>query len=192
VQQRRQRPPRGPLAPLAHGPDAAQRLHHLHVALGVEAEGIVETVGALEQLGELRVELLDQEGLVRAVLSLRAVDARPDAVPRLAVAVALAHEHHHGGRRVAGTQEQRRLGLAEAGQVPEVAVLAVVEVRVVAADRLGRGEEQGGRAIAQLQHEAAAALGELVLGKLRLHRRDLREPRATIRTHHRTPGPAST
>ena len=71
------------------------------VAVGVEPERVVEAVGALEQLGELRVELLDEERLVGAELGLRAVDPGPDAVPRLALAVALADEHHDRVRRVA-------------------------------------------------------------------------------------------
>ena len=70
-------------------------------------------------------------------------------------AIALAAEQHRLALLAAGHQHQHRVGLAEAAEVPEVAVLAIRIVRVVVAHALGGGRQDDDRVAARHAHQLA-------------------------------------
>ena len=79
----------------------------------------------------------------------------------LALGVAVAAEQQGLAVLAARHQHQHRLGLGEAAEVPEVAVLAVRVVGVVAAHPLGRGGQHQDRVLVGHPHQLLAAAGEL-------------------------------
>jgi hypothetical protein len=81
---------------------------------------------------------------------------RRKAVPDLALQV-LGRAEQRGA--AVARQHQPGVGLGEAGQVIEVAVVAKQEVAVAVALALGRGRDDGDAVLAQLRGEARAALG---------------------------------
>ena len=125
--------------------DLAHGANHVAVHRLVDAQRVDEPGAPLEQLGQPLVELVDRERRVAAEVLLGAFDAHAPAVPDLALAIPLAHEHHERVLGVSRQDQRRRLGLLEAGQVPEVAAGPVVVVGVVAAVAHRRGDHERSR-----------------------------------------------
>jgi hypothetical protein len=103
------------------------------------------------------VERLERERFVDAEALRRRGAAEADAVPDLALGVLLAADE---GRAAVAPDQQPRPGLVEAGQVVEVAVVAVrmVVVGVALAFRCGRQDRDAAAGAAQLVREAAGAV----------------------------------
>ena len=99
------------------------------VELRVAAEHVEDARCALQQAGELRVELADRVRLVRAEVGDGALDAGPVAGPGLGGAVARLDEERVR-RPAVGAQHRDRVRVVEARQVVEVAVLAERELGV--------------------------------------------------------------
>jgi hypothetical protein len=107
-------------------------------------------------LGSFASRSADREGFVDAERRGRGLGAEAVAVPDLALQVLRRAEQR--GAAVA-RQHQPGVGLGEAGQVIEVAVVPVQEVGVAVARALGRGRDDGDAVLAELRGEARAALG---------------------------------
>src|SRR5207302_8152053 len=108
------------------------------------------------------VDVADREGVVGAVVARGAGRTGAAPVPGLAHPVVLAHEQDVPGLRPPGHQHGHGLRLAEAGEVMEVAVLAVGILDVVV-PLPHRGRRQNGDRVASHQaHELAAPARELL------------------------------
>ena len=132
----------------------------LEVELGVAAEVVVDARAAFEQAGQDLVEVGDRVGVVEAVRRHRALGPGARAVPGFALGVAVAAEQQGLAVLPARHQHQHRLGLGETAQVPEVAVLAVGIVGVVAAHAFGRGRQDEDGVLVRHAHELLAATRE--------------------------------
>src|SRR3546814_9823620 len=104
----------------------------------------------------------------------RAFRAGAPAMPDFHIGVARAYEHHElGGVPVglaAGCDHQHRVGLDEAAEVFEVAVLTKAIVRVARAHDLARSRHDGHAIAADALHQVAAAAGVfLEAGGRRFH-----------------------
>ena len=107
-----------------------------------------------EQAGEPRVQFADRMRLVEAETLLRALRAEAESVPGLAFLVFLAAEQQ-AARPRAGDDHHHRLGLRAAGEIVEMAVVAVGKVRVAVADALGRGRDHRDAALHRLRETCA-------------------------------------
>ena len=107
------------------------------------ADRVVEPRGAGEVLLELLGEVPDRERGVSAEPLDRAFDTGARPVPCLAFRVALAHEEDRAVFVVGSREDQHRVGLLEAGEIPEVRVLTVGVLDVVVADVDGTRGEHG-------------------------------------------------
>ena len=111
-----------------------------------------------QQLGELLVEAADRVGGVEAEGLARGRRAVAEAVPDFHVGILLAAEQQ-GLRMVPRHQDDGRFRLAEAGEVVEIAVVAVGIVRIAVAHALGRGGDHRDAA-AHAAEKARAPVGE--------------------------------
>ncbi len=123
------------------------------------AEGVVDLVAADQQLRQQAFQFGGGEGLVGAVFGYRALGAGAAAVPDLAFLVALAHEQEKGAFFTARRQHHHRVRLVEAGQVPEIGILAEFVVHVAVADQFARGRNDSDSVRADRLHQAVAAGG---------------------------------
>jgi hypothetical protein len=148
-------------SPLA---DRVDRAEHDGVELGLMGEPVVQPACITEVLGQLGREFVDRKHRVDARPLQHAVDARARTIPGLPLGIARSHEHDRAMLGMLGGEDQQALGLVEASQVVEVAVLAVVVLDSVAAnlDRSGRKERDTGPDEVE---EASPALCELGTGK---------------------------
>ncbi len=110
----------------------------------IVADPVMNAAAVLQEIRKLVREVSSDEGLVRAVVLLGAVDAGARPVPDLAVAVPRTHEE--GRLAVLCVEDQDALRLVEPRQVEEVRVLPVLVLDVVVPheDR-GRGKNGHGR-----------------------------------------------
>ena len=125
----------------------------------VAAEHVEQALRALEQRRQLPVERVGRERFVRPVVGDRALDARPVARPRLGGAIARLHEERVG-RAAVRAQHGHRVGVVEAGQVVEVAVLPERELGVGRARQQARALDDGHGPGAHALEEASTARGE--------------------------------
>ncbi len=144
------------------GAQAVHPADHALVELRVDAHGVVHARLVLEQAGEDLVQVGDREGIVGAVVAPRPGRSGAPAVPGLAQRVALAHEQDVLGLGPARHQHGHRLGFCEAGQVVEVAVLAVGVLDVVVAQAHRGGRQHGDGVTPHQLHQRPAAVRELV------------------------------
>ncbi len=107
------------------GADHVDPVHQPAVEVGIGAKGVVDPVAAFDQAGQDVVDIADGKGVVGAVLADRTVLAGAQAVPQFTLRIPLAAEKHVFAVGTAGNQRHHRLRLGEAGEVLEVAVLAV-------------------------------------------------------------------
>ena len=153
----------------------------------VAAIEVVERLRADRELGELLRELLDREGRLGSELLPRALDAGAVAGPGLLRGIPRRDEEDVTlalGRPRA--QDGDRVGLAEAGEVPEVGVLPVGVRRGL--DRgLGRRPHDRDGVRRQLGDEALAVAAKKARRRLR-GRRGREEAPAAARVRTRTTG----
>ncbi|MCY1397965.1 hypothetical protein D9M71_129890 [compost metagenome] len=148
---------RGAMACLAaHVVDPADQLA---VELGVDTHGVVNAREAGDQAGENLIDDADGEGLVGAVVAQRALLAGAQAVPQLTLGIALAAEQHVLAMLAAGDQGHHRFRLGEAGEVLEVAVLAVNVLDIAVADVHRRRRQDGDAVGLHLLHQRLAPTG---------------------------------
>jgi len=126
------------------------------------AHRVVDGGAVLEETGQDLVDVADRERIVRTEIAHRPLRARAAAVPRLACGVALADEEHVLGLLAPRDEHGDGLGLAEAGEIVEVAVLAVGVFDVVIAVPDGRRRHDHDRGATDDPHELAPAPGEFV------------------------------
>jgi len=139
---------------------------HAAFQAGVRGERVPDGVSVFQQAGQAGVELGHGEGLVHAQRLGGGLRAQADAVPDLALQVLGLAEQ---GGAALGRDHQPAIGLAEAGEVIEVAVVPVEEVAVAVALALRRGGDDGDAAIAQLGGHAGAAFGVEGIGSAGVH-----------------------
>jgi hypothetical protein len=149
----------GPLPLRARAPHAGQPAFHARVEVPVEPGREVDGGRDLEVAGQLRVELLDGERGVGAVVAQRALDAGAAAVPGFLLEVARPDEQDEAVVGVRRRQDGDRIGLEETGQVGEVRVLAKRELGVVRAGLRGIGTQHH-RPGPHAAQDLGAALGE--------------------------------
>ena len=128
----------------------------------VAADRVVHAVAALEQARQDVVQVRDRERVVGTVVGDGTLGAGARPVPLLAIGVALAAEQQELALRAARHEDRHGLGLAEARQVEEVAVLAIDVQGIAAADALRRGREDGNPARADELHQMLAAAREFL------------------------------
>eukprot|EP01022_Parablepharisma_sp_SALTPOND_P033110 TRINITY_DN881_c1_g1_i15.p1 TRINITY_DN881_c1_g1~~TRINITY_DN881_c1_g1_i15.p1 ORF type:complete len:1351 (-),score=485.80 TRINITY_DN881_c1_g1_i15:36729-40781(-) len=140
---------------------ALQPALQLRIALVVLAQCVIHGGGIGEQGGHALVEFLDRVGSIQGEELLGSLRAMAVTVPDLAFQVLVATEQD-AAVFLAGHQHQHRLGFGEAGQVVEVAVMAIRIVGIAVAHHLGRGRDDGYAATGFLQagDQARAARGE--------------------------------
>jgi len=117
----------------------AQAVHpsdHALIEVCVHAHGVVHAGAVLEQAGQDLVDVRNRKGIVRAVIARRARRTRTPSIPGLARRIAVAHEQDVLGLGTPGHQHGHGLGLAEARQIVEIAVLAewIFDVAVAVPD----------------------------------------------------------
>ena len=117
-------------------PFAKTRPHHIRrakdaiVERPISTESVVDREGVLQIVRQALVELLDRIRRVRPYRLHRAGYPRTISVPNLALAIALAAEDHETMLRMNRGQDGDALGLVEAGEVVEIAILSVGMVYV--------------------------------------------------------------
>ena len=141
----------------AHPVDPADQLQ---VELGVAAEMVINARTPLQQTGQDVVEIGDRIGIVHAEGVDRAFRPGARAVPGFLVGIAFATEQQALAMLAARNQHQHRLRLGKAAEVPEVAVLPIGIVRVLAADALGRRRQDQDGVVVGHAHELLASPGE--------------------------------
>jgi hypothetical protein len=146
-------------APGPPGPELRHGLEQTAVEVGVRPQAVVKNVDTLQGLGECLIQLLDRVGLIDAILTKRALDPRPASVPGLLLGIPRADEELVSRRSGLGQEQGDRIRFAETGQVVEITVLPEDVVRVVGADRLAGGGDDGRRAAEELA-EAPPPLGQ--------------------------------
>ena len=144
----------------------------LRTAVTLRSQALVEPQRRVQRRpvrGEVRqdpVELGDRARLVEAEDLARGVGAETKAVPDLALLVLVAAEQDLPVAVGPGDQRNDRFRFGKAGQVIEIAVVPVREMRVAVAQRLGRGRherESTARLRAHLlEHRGAAVAVVLV------------------------------
>ena len=132
----------------------------LEVELGVAAEVVINARAPFQQARQDFVEVGDGIGVVHAVGVHRALGAGARAVPGFAFGVAFTAEKQHFAMGAARHQHQHRLGLGETAEVPEVAVLPIGIVRVVAAHAFRRGRQDEDGVLVGHAHQLLAAARE--------------------------------
>ncbi|MCY1418430.1 hypothetical protein D9M71_339890 [compost metagenome] len=148
------------------GADHVDPVHQPAVELRVAAHGAVDPLAAFDQARQDLVDIRDGEGIVSAEIAHRPFLAGPQAVPQLALGVAFTAEQHVLAMLAPWNQSNHRLGLREAAEVLEVAVLAVHVLDVAVADG-NRGGGQDGDAVGDhLRHQRLAPTGILGLGNV--------------------------
>ena len=151
-------------APLC--PHRVQPAHRARVPFGVGADRIVQRRLVLQQLDHLLVERAYGVGLVEGKALARGRGPVAEAVPDLALLVSLATEENALSLR---GQHEHGFGLGKAGEVVEMAVEAVREVRVAVAHAL-RSRRHDGHPFGHGLRKAPAALEVLRGGIVRFHR----------------------
>src|SRR5262249_3065275 len=126
----------------------------------VAVEGVVDALAGPEILQQLLVELLDGVGHRGTETLNRSFHASALAGPGLAFTISGTDEKDIFVGRVTRQQEADRAGLGETSEILEVALLTVAILRIVRAHRLGCGGKDGGPAVADGVHEAAAPPGK--------------------------------
>ncbi|MCY1530646.1 hypothetical protein D9M68_658420 [compost metagenome] len=146
------------------GADHVDPLHQVLVEFLVGADRVVDPLAALDQAGEDVVDVADREGIVGAVVADRAVLAGAQAVPQLALGIALAAEQHVLAMLTTRNQRDHRLRLGKPGEVLEVAVLAVYMLDIAVADVHRRRRQDGDAVGFHLRHQRLAPTGVFRLG----------------------------
>jgi hypothetical protein len=128
----------------------------------VDAHRVVDPRAPFHQAEQDLVEVGDRERVVRAVGGDGAFRSGARPVPILALAVALAHEQQVLALRSAGCEHRDRVGLREAGEVVEIAVLPVrvLDVAVTGAHRRGRQDRD--RVAPERAHQLRATAAEFL------------------------------
>ncbi|MNM82310.1 hypothetical protein D3C81_943370 [compost metagenome] len=141
------------------GADHVDPVHQPAVEFRVGAEGVVDALATFDQAGEDVVDVADGEGVIGAEILDRTVLAGTQAVPQLALGIALAAEQHVFAMSAAGDQHHHRFRLGEAGEVLEVAVLAVDVLDIAVADVHRRRRQDGDAVGLHLLHQRLAPTG---------------------------------
>ena len=128
----------------------------LLVELRVAADAEVHPAAPLQQPGQDVVDVVDGERVVGAVLGDRALLADDLTVPELALGVALLAEQNELAVFTAGHQHRHGVRLREAGEVQQVAVLAVGMEDIPVAPPLRCGGDDGDALIAHQPHQFLA------------------------------------
>ncbi|MNQ79739.1 hypothetical protein D3C85_946920 [compost metagenome] len=146
------------------GADHVDPLHQVTIELLVGAHGVIDPLAALDQAGEDVVDVADGEGVVGAILADGAVLTGAQAIPQLALGITFAAKQHVLAMFATGNQRDHRLRLGEAGEVLEVAVLAVDMLDVAIADVHRRRRQDGDAVGFHLRHQRLAPTGVFRLG----------------------------
>ncbi len=139
--------------------DGLDPFHQPMIEGFVGADGVVDPIAALDQAREDVVDITDGKGVVGTVFTYRAVLPGPQAVPELALGIALAAEQHVLAMLAPGNQRDHRFRLGEAGEVLEVAVLAVDMLDIAVADVHRRRRQNGDAVGFHLLHQRLASTG---------------------------------
>src|SRR5690606_19174277 len=137
-----------------------------HIEFLVGAHGVIDPLSTLDQPRQNVIHVGNRKGIIGAVLSDRAVLAGAVAVPQLAFRILLPTEQHVLAMLAVRNQHCYRFRLGEAGQVLEIAVLAVGVFRVAVTD-MDRGGWQDGDTVGfHLRHQRLAAAGIFLLADI--------------------------
>ena len=123
--------------PLANTVDPT---HQAAVKLRIVAQVIKNPLPALNQARQNFIDIANRKGIVSIMILNGPIGACPVTVPDLHGAVAFTTEQHVLAMLTAGQQDQHRLGLRKAGEIPEITVLSVgvFHIPVTGALRGGR------------------------------------------------------
>ena len=152
----------------AHTVDPADQLE---IEVGIAAEVVIDPRAAFQQAGQDFVQVFDGVGIVHAEAFHRAFLARTRTIPAFALGVAFTTEQDGLAMLAARYQYQHGFGFGKPAQVPEIRILPVGVMRVVAAYAFwGRRQDQD-RVLGGHAHQLLAAARELGGGNAgrRLH-----------------------
>ena len=141
------------------GADHVDPLHQMTVEFLMDAEGVIDPLAAFDQARQNLVDVADREGIIGAELADGAILTGTQAIPQLALGVALAAEQHVLAMLTTGDQGQHRFRLGEAGEVLEITVLAVDMFHITVADIHRRGRQNGNAVGLHLRHQRLAPTG---------------------------------
>ena len=149
---------------LAHPVDPTDQLE---IELGIAAEVVIDPRPPFQQAGQDLVQVFDGIGIVHAELFDRAFLPGTGAIPALPFQIAFPAEQQRLAMPAAGHQYQHRFGLVESAEVPEIGILAIRIMSVVAAHPFRRGGQDQDRIVGGHPHQLLAAPRELGGGDAR-------------------------
>jgi hypothetical protein len=125
-------------------------------------------VAAGQQRRHLRIELVDHERLIGAVITHRAFRPGAAAIPDFTLGIATTHEQHVLGLApadlAARRQHQQRIRLRKAAEVLEIAVLAELVVGIARTDHFARRGHDGDAILADRPHQRRTTRGVFLQG----------------------------
>ena len=132
------------------------------IELAVVPDRVVELASTFEQAWQNFVDIVDRESIVGTVIAPSADRAGTTTVPGLARRISIAYEQEILALRTTGNQHGHRLGLTEARQIMEIAVLAIGELDVVVAHRYRCSRDDRNRVAPHRLHELTAATRKFI------------------------------
>ena len=146
--------------------DLIHPTHHPLIKHVVVTHGVIDSLGSLDQTGQDLIEIVDWKCVINAQVGNGSLGAKAVTVPQFHVGIPFSAKEHYLPLPAAGHEDQDSVGLLEACQVKEIAVLAKGILRIAAASHFpGTGDNRDGVFIHHA-HQVFSATGKFGFGDL--------------------------